>query len=91
MRKKNEKTFWDMEIIGNRRKNTIIVQINCNTDNSLSLTLCKPLVLETCFNFALEQNSIMKRQKYLGQALCQIKDLFDTCYLVATKEGKKLA
>ena len=23
MRKKNEKKFWDMEIIGNRRKNTI--------------------------------------------------------------------
>lgn len=33
---------------------SFIVLINCNTDNSLSLTLCKLLVSETYFNFALE-------------------------------------
>ena len=28
MRKKNEKNFWDMEIIGNRRKNQFLVRFN---------------------------------------------------------------
>ena len=28
MRKKNEKNFWDMEIIGNRRKNFVFEFLN---------------------------------------------------------------
>ena len=51
---KDSKYLSDISYYTHINNTSFIAHINCNTDNSLSLTLCKPLVLETYFNFASE-------------------------------------